>query len=350
MIVSRRTKIIAWFIVFLINAFFVLFTILRGMDRGRGWQIGFGIACFIQFLTEIFMYETIECIWVHFLIPESASKDIATARQYLQETIHGLCSETDAGDVHVLDSTRYMFVSTNVAAKFPDMLESMIIRSYHNHLPGKLSRNWRDDGEDDSVVRRFIHVFSLLTMTMTVLQYVGSSPSALQRAIIHLLNPVIFGFVFILVFVFVANPFYLSIFIIPVVYKLYRSYISRRASKGSSYEQRKLGSISPELGDRENSASVTDDGMSSSDSHVAAPVVLEGTSLPPKPGSIKSSSSRNAPDRKTPTKVAAIALDTVESKKDYRRRESSEEDSSSEEEASLSEESDDESYSSSSVV
>jgi hypothetical protein len=64
-------KALAVIAVLLLNIFFVIFAISRALERGVGWQKAFIAASAVQMIIEIFVYETMECIWMQFIIPSS---------------------------------------------------------------------------------------------------------------------------------------------------------------------------------------------------------------------------------------------------------------------------------------
>ncbi len=55
-VMPKSLKAFAWICVFLLNAFFVYFTMLKGMQREESWQKGFLLACIVQILIEVFSY------------------------------------------------------------------------------------------------------------------------------------------------------------------------------------------------------------------------------------------------------------------------------------------------------
>lgn len=249
MIVSKTVKIVCWIVVLLLNFFFIFFAMLRGLERGQRWQTGYAVACVIQFVVEIFMFETIECIWVHYVIPDAASAEIYAAQYSLKRTINSLCSTMSANATYILDVPKYLFVSTNLAEKFPNMLESMIIRSYHYHLPGELQKKWHVNTDRDSVIVRFLRNFSIFAMTISILQWVGSSPSSLQRAVIHTVNPLLFGGIIILLLFLFNNPIYLTVVAGLVFYKLLqygvRQLIKYRAEHRPKKFERMVSNVVP---------------------------------------------------------------------------------------------------------
>ena len=249
MIVSRSVKAACWVFIVVLNLFFVFFAMLRGMERGSEWQRGYAVACVIQFIVEIFMFETIECIWVHYLIPDAASAEIYAAQHSLKRTINSLCSTMSANATYILDAPKYLFVSTNLAEKFPNMLESMIIRSYHYHMPGEMEKKWHVQQDRDSVFIRFMRNFSIFAITISVLQWVGSSPSSLQRAVIHTVNPLLFGGIFILLLLLYRNPIYFTVLAALIVYKIlqyaWRRYMAYRLENRPKKFDRMVSNVVP---------------------------------------------------------------------------------------------------------
>jgi len=130
-------KTIAWAVVVLLNLFFVYFSLLRGLERGFEWQRLFLVACIIQFIVEILFYETSECAIVHFYIPDLARNEVRSVGFAVHQAVSKVCTATvESASSVILDAPRYLFVSTNVAKKFPDLLESIIVMSYHTYSPG----------------------------------------------------------------------------------------------------------------------------------------------------------------------------------------------------------------------
>ena len=64
-------KAAALFVVICLNVFFVFFSMSRALQRGTKWQKAFIAASIVQMIIEIFVYETTECIWLHYVIPSS---------------------------------------------------------------------------------------------------------------------------------------------------------------------------------------------------------------------------------------------------------------------------------------
>lgn len=223
MVVSKSTKYFAWVVVIILNLFFVIFSMLRGMQRGLRWQEGFAIACVVQFLVEIFLFETIECVWINYLIPDSASNEIRAIQFQLRQTIDRLCSVSTTDFKYFLDAPEYLFISTNLVKRFPDKLESMIVSSYHQHLPGELGKKWHDrmsSSRRHNTIERFFRNFGLFSLTTTFFQMIGATPPIFQRVAVRSAQPLIFAVLVIVAMFFYSNPLYSLVILLPILYKI----------------------------------------------------------------------------------------------------------------------------------
>ena len=233
MVVSRWIKSIAWAAVVIINLFFVYFSVLRGLERGQKWQNMFLMACIVQILIEIVFYETTECVIVHFVIPSLARKEVQTASVMLQQAVQRICSNRLDRDSLFLDAPRYLFVSTNLAQRFPDLLESVIVESYHSYHPGQLSHKWHisHSGYGPSILRsswaRSLERIRRLTVTallVSIMQRIGALNPTIQRVIIHTLQPIFASIIFLIFYMLVRNPLYF-IFLAPYPIYLARKFL-----------------------------------------------------------------------------------------------------------------------------
>lgn len=94
---------------------------------------------------EFLLNETVESVWLNYVIPSLVGKEVRAATLVLKKAAETLTSDgaLPAGRVKFfLDATPNLFASTKVAQQHPTMLESVVVLSYHSHLPGELSRTW----------------------------------------------------------------------------------------------------------------------------------------------------------------------------------------------------------------
>ncbi|RYG70432.1 hypothetical protein EON64_00125, partial [archaeon] len=108
-----------------LNVFFVYWTLLKGVIRGTQWQLELLYTVLIQLVIEVFIFETVECLWLHLVVPESVREDVQKALQVLQ-TMAERASLYAAVDVEALAATdhgfsapKFFFVSNKLATLRP---------------------------------------------------------------------------------------------------------------------------------------------------------------------------------------------------------------------------------------
>ena len=74
--VTMTTRVICYCLLILMNGFFVYYSILRGYLKGIDYQNVFLMACISQMFVEIFLFETIECVWIQFIVPNMAAEEV----------------------------------------------------------------------------------------------------------------------------------------------------------------------------------------------------------------------------------------------------------------------------------
>lgn len=62
----------------------------------------------------------------------------------LSDTVAALCVNENKYEEKkiVLNAPNYLFVATNLAKRFPSIMESLIVLSYQSYLPGEISKKW----------------------------------------------------------------------------------------------------------------------------------------------------------------------------------------------------------------
>jgi hypothetical protein len=104
----------------------------------------------------------------------------------------------------ILDAPRYLFVSTNVSKRFPHLLESVIIQSYHTCSPPDHSTPWsRLPSSSGFWWTRGSKSRAAKSFLTSLMQQFGSTSPALQRFLIHLMQPLLVSsLVFLWAFLF----------------------------------------------------------------------------------------------------------------------------------------------------
>jgi hypothetical protein len=164
MIVTRIFKILCIVFVFLLNGFFIYYLLLKSVSKGLLWQVQFLKMNVSTLLIEIFLFETIECLFLNYVIPESVSKDVYNAvyvleiiaenldnfileqesKQQEQGNNNSLVGKSAAASPETteFDSSSYLFLSKSLILLKPQLIESFIINSYQNHYPGMICLTW----------------------------------------------------------------------------------------------------------------------------------------------------------------------------------------------------------------
>eukprot|EP00981_Chlorochromonas_danica_P012454 scaffold4951_cov143-Ochromonas_danica.AAC.1 len=215
------------------NIFFVYYTILKGYTKGVPWQQDYVKAWVAQVLLDIFLFETILCTWLHLLIPHLISREVNKVYIHLQECVNRLNDSQYYRDPSIfLNATDYFFVSRKVAQNYPHLVESALVLSYANHLPGEMGKVWQSkvrkedrpsrggvevvvaDGGNRSESHSSYLFFlgGLLKGGMiSIMLYLGAyAPLPLQRLVIRVMEPLILSALTLGFYFFMHKPIYLG--------------------------------------------------------------------------------------------------------------------------------------------
>jgi hypothetical protein len=209
---SWSSKALASAVLVLINCFFLYYAMIKGYVKGIEWQRAYMSACVIQFVMEIFLIESIECLWINYMVPSLVAAEVTSALNALNDSINQICTGRASDSRYILNVPHYLFVSYNVAKSFPALLESIIVQSYSSHLPGELCKIWKFNRSysavPSSISLRSMAVFATL---MTMMQIVGTTPFIFQRIFIRLTQPVMLAGLAITFMAIVNNPLYIGL-------------------------------------------------------------------------------------------------------------------------------------------
>ena len=232
-IVNKKQKIASIIILFILNLFFIYYSILRGYQKGVKWQYSYVFACMIQSVADIIFFETLECLYIHYFIPHMISSyELNKVSNILHVCIDKLCESTtwhttlvhDSGSSgsssqqptntisdsveiekgRIIDVPNYFFISTNIAKCYPKLMESMIVLTYHTALPGEIGYKWNIHTNSPTTMlpvkeeqeeRSPPSILSLITtfLSFVIVQLVSSIPLEFQRIILRFIEPGILG-------------------------------------------------------------------------------------------------------------------------------------------------------------
>jgi hypothetical protein len=216
--VAYRTKVLIFVILVTSNVFFVYFSILRGHLKGVDWQKLYVSSCLIQAAIDIVFNQTIECLYIHYLVPRMVPwQELKKIRDVLDGCIENLCTGSTSSEWHrdhkILDAPKYLFVSTNVALAYPMLMESMMVSSYHTHLPGEFENKWKTElqyvqksinaaasGSQPSHrfsnvvmgLKTFLNSISMMS-AIAGLQFMAKVPLSMQKLIVRFFEPLMVG-------------------------------------------------------------------------------------------------------------------------------------------------------------
>jgi len=206
-VVSRNAKRFAALGLVAINGFFIYYALLTGFNRGLSWQRMYLTACIVQFVVEILLFETMECLWINCMVPMLVSAEVRAVGDSIIEIIQKLCSaERYVQNDLFLNAPDYLFVSTNVAKKFPTLLESILVQAYSSHLPGELSKTWQV-GAFARIHRRHQALRSggVVATVLSIVQYWATAPFVVHRMVVRFVQPFVFSGLALLWAVIIAD-------------------------------------------------------------------------------------------------------------------------------------------------
>ena len=118
---KQHHKIIAWFSLICLNIFFVYYVIVLGFVRGKDFQQTYVMLAVFQFIFEIVFYETTECIYINYFIPQMAYRSFQSVYIDIQRSAEAACYSLQTREC-TLNAANYLFVSTNLSFHYPDFL------------------------------------------------------------------------------------------------------------------------------------------------------------------------------------------------------------------------------------
>ena len=230
----KEEKVIRWawkgtsgIILLLLNILFPYYTMLYGSLRGMAWQWAFLSTCVAQVFIEIFINETLECLWLNYFVPLLATSEVNDAHQVLIDLVDKVDQPYLEAREFVLDASEFHFVSKRVGKAFPSLLESSIIELYKTCLPGKSGKLWHESNfqrfvdrattavatGESSTVR---YLFMLVFFVLSLMEYCATTPYLLQRMTVRFLQPILVAGIILLFYLVIDSPVSISIFIVAI--------------------------------------------------------------------------------------------------------------------------------------
>ena len=152
---------------------------------------------------DVFVTETVTVLWVHWVIPRVASAQVAMVIKSLQNLVVKSLNDDEAYD-DPLDTTKHFFVSKRLADKYPHLLESIIVRSFHSYYPpGRMQKDWpwRPSGVQrttDNDLQWAWRVFSVGALIVGILRLIGTLDINMQAMLVSMILPGLLAIVTVL--------------------------------------------------------------------------------------------------------------------------------------------------------
>jgi hypothetical protein len=205
-VVVRAQKYAAGAILLGLNAFFIYYILLKGFQEGLKWQYQYLFCCLVQLAVDLLLFETVECAWLNFSVPQFVHQEVVVAAGKLialTQLVAGQHSDLEtAGTVATskffVNAPAHLFVSVKLAKALPQLLESLIVGSYSHHLPGEIRRTWphcRDYTNAADTPRAGWLPFprwALRGMSASLLAFIAV-PFAYQKVVLRLAQPVFYS-------------------------------------------------------------------------------------------------------------------------------------------------------------
>jgi uncharacterized membrane protein len=165
----------------------------------------------------VFLFQSINVMWVHWVIPRLIQRDVTVVVNSLKSLIAtSLANPVDWQQP--LDATDHFFVSKAIAQRYPHLLESAIVMSFHSYFPpGRMSNQWgnaRDamlDRNRNRALSLFLRVLSVTGVVIGLLQLVGTLNMNVQTFIMSLVLPIAFVAVYVAGAFIIVHPIYLAL-------------------------------------------------------------------------------------------------------------------------------------------
>jgi hypothetical protein len=195
-----------------LNAFFMYFILLKGVQKGQAWQLQYLVCALIQVVVDVLVFETTECIWLNFVVPRSVQAEVSAAAAIVSATAEAaIVPQLTASNDYFLNAPAHLFVSAKVAKAHPQLLESLIVRSYSSHLPGQICKTWPHyqsavEGSRDVAVTKPTIAQTILTGAVLAVQVCLAVPYLYQRILLRFLQPLVFSAVSVMWFSTIRSP------------------------------------------------------------------------------------------------------------------------------------------------
>jgi hypothetical protein len=214
--VSKWTKVGGFVFIFLLNMSLLFYIFLFAINQTQARQSAWVKSFLIWLALEIFLVSSLVMVVSEFIVPSLVFSEVKKIKTKMIDMVYlyqsklvdarsSLLEESNS----TFDAAPYLFTSTQLARKFPDSLESKIIREFKTEVP-KRSYQYNKKSTMKAYRSRLRLTALMNSINLVFLFIIGHllslSISSLERCLYDLLGWAIFGyFVFFQVVLFQDN-------------------------------------------------------------------------------------------------------------------------------------------------
>jgi hypothetical protein len=134
--IALHWKLLCWLFIICLNCamlfYIYLFAIRQSAVRQKAWFQSF----ITWLLFEITLVSTLVVYITHFLLPSYIAKDVIKIKMKLLDTIREFRTNSEyKNSDNIFNATQYLFASTRLAEKYPNLRESQIIMKFSTPWP-----------------------------------------------------------------------------------------------------------------------------------------------------------------------------------------------------------------------
>ena len=199
----------------LCNLGFFFMCLVYANAKSYDWQKAWVINCLLNVAIDIFVNNIFEAAMLHFVVPSTISTEARAVKTTLKGVVDNIFKRTDeepahpfSGEIEVIQAPKfsevdYFFVSTRIAKKLPDLLESQLVLSFRSPLPMQINKA---TSVSSGCRRQHLDALgNVLKQVGSLLRMIGILSPPVQRIIIHVVQPLIVGTFGILLVVMAKN-------------------------------------------------------------------------------------------------------------------------------------------------
>jgi len=207
--VSKWAKVGGYAFIFILNLTLLFYIFLFAINQDQSRQSAWVQSFIIWLALEIFLVSSLAMLMSQFVVPSLVYSEVKKIKNKMIDMIHSYQSrmlhqqssaERDYLAVSSFDVAPYLYISTRLALKYPDTLESKIIRDFKTVVPKRSYQHSKKSSMN--VYRSRLRLTAVMNSVNLVFLYIighilALPISSVERCFYDLLSWVVIGFSFI---------------------------------------------------------------------------------------------------------------------------------------------------------